>query len=643
MKRLFIALLFFIGASAIAAPADTPDSRLMLVLDGSGSMWGQINGKAKIEIAREVIQDLLKDIKPGTYLGLTVYGHRRKGDCSDIQEVIPTGKVNASAFMAAVKNINPKGKTPMTAAVKQAAESLKYTEESATVVLVSDGEETCNLDPCAVATELEKAGIDFTVHVVGFDVSAKDKKAISQLECLSKNTGGEFFTASNARDLRKALTTAVKKAEAPIQGMLLNAKLTADGSDVDKGLGWDVYEIKADELGKRIRVTYSYNAKPLFRLAPGKYYVTVKSGSARAAKEVEIKADQLTKETLIFNAGRVKMNALLNEGAKPVDRGLGWDVYEVKADELGKRRKVTYSYDAQPLFVLPQGKYLITVRLGSASASKEIEIKADTLIKESIVLGAGKVRARVVLSAGGQAMSRDLGWDVYEASADELGKRKKVTYSYSAEPVFKLIAGKYLLQVKLGSAIARQEVEVKPNEMTDVTLDLKAGRIQMGARLADDKPAIEKGLGWDVYAAADELGKRNKVAYSYSRQPLFVLPEGKYRITVKNGAAMGFKDVDISAGKTAKDVITLNAGRVKIKAVSKAGGTALKVSGWDVYEASADKLGKRQRASYSYSAQPLFILNAGSYSFQVKAGKLKGNITLELKPGETRVTEVLVK
>ena len=53
----------------------------------------------------------------------------------------------------------------------QAAESLRHVEQKATVILVSDGEETCNLDPCQVGRELEAAGVDFTAHVIGFDVA----------------------------------------------------------------------------------------------------------------------------------------------------------------------------------------------------------------------------------------------------------------------------------------------------------------------------------------------------------------------------------------------------------------------------------------------------------------------------------------
>ena len=81
------------------------------------------------------------------------------------------------------------GKTPLSAAVKQAAEALRYTEDKATVVLITDGLETCNADPCALGKELEQSGVDFTAHVVGFGLTADEGR---QVACLAENTGGKY-------------------------------------------------------------------------------------------------------------------------------------------------------------------------------------------------------------------------------------------------------------------------------------------------------------------------------------------------------------------------------------------------------------------------------------------------------------------
>jgi Ca-activated chloride channel family protein len=94
----------------------------------------------------------------------------------------------AMAKQGAVDGISPKGKTPLSESVRRAAAELKYTEEKATVILVSDGEETCNLDPCKVGEELEKQGVDFTAHVIGFSLVKQVQQ--DQLRCLAEKTGG---------------------------------------------------------------------------------------------------------------------------------------------------------------------------------------------------------------------------------------------------------------------------------------------------------------------------------------------------------------------------------------------------------------------------------------------------------------------
>jgi|GEM_PF-1432921 len=191
----------------------TDITNVMIILDASGSMWGQVGGKPKIQIAREVLKDLVPEFGTNIHLGLTAYGHRRKGDCEDIEILIPIGPNNADAIIKKVNTINPKGKTPLSEATRRAAEALKYKEERAIVLLISDGIETCNLDPCEVGAKLAMNGIDFITHVISFDVKKEDQTG---LRCLAENTGGLFLNASNASELRGALLKTVEKVkEAP--------------------------------------------------------------------------------------------------------------------------------------------------------------------------------------------------------------------------------------------------------------------------------------------------------------------------------------------------------------------------------------------------------------------------------------------
>ena len=194
-----------IGGQAQAQPAAPQGpGQSMLVLDASGSMWGQIGGKPKIEIAREAVASMLQSWPASQQLGLMVYGHRSKGNCADIEMLKAPGSVEKAGFQQAVNALQPKGMTPISASVRMAAEQLKFSERKATVILVSDGEETCHADPCALGKELEKLGVDFTAHVVGFDID-KNPKAKAQLQCLASSTGGRYLDAKDAGELNRAL------------------------------------------------------------------------------------------------------------------------------------------------------------------------------------------------------------------------------------------------------------------------------------------------------------------------------------------------------------------------------------------------------------------------------------------------------
>ncbi len=209
---LIVSLLLTASLALPLEPAQQ-EPRIMLVLDASGSMWGKIKGETKIEIARKVIADFLKKLDPNTEIGLVVYGHRSKGDCKDIETLIPIGKSTAGKIIATVNKINPKGKTPLCHAVQHAAKELRHTEMRATVILVSDGIETCDADPCSIGKELAMGGVDFTAHVIGFDVKGEDQVG---LECLAANTGGLFLPAADAGELSAAFAKVVDKAkEAP--------------------------------------------------------------------------------------------------------------------------------------------------------------------------------------------------------------------------------------------------------------------------------------------------------------------------------------------------------------------------------------------------------------------------------------------
>ena len=148
---LVTALILFNGISHLSyAQSDksASASELLLILDASGSMWGQIEGENKISIAKTVLKNLVDELPDDSEVGLIAYGHREKGDCKDIETIVPPGPLDKASINQKIDALNPKGKTPITDSVLMAFDLVKANENATTVILVSDGIETCGGDPC---------------------------------------------------------------------------------------------------------------------------------------------------------------------------------------------------------------------------------------------------------------------------------------------------------------------------------------------------------------------------------------------------------------------------------------------------------------------------------------------------------------
>ncbi len=292
-----LALPASVAAETAQSPAAAaPAAGTILVLDGSGSMWGRIDGEPKISIAQRAIGTLIDALPDEAELGLALYGHRREADCADIEMAVPVAAGAREAIRSAVAAVSPRGKTPLSDAVEAAARALDYENAAATVILVSDGRETCERDPCAVGAALEAAGAGFTAHVVGFDVADEADRA--QLQCLAENTGGRFIAAADAAELTEALAevgfapASAERAitppdpDAPRLDMVFSATDGETGPRMRAGLLWSLTALPGDTA-----VVTGFDAADLrIALAPGFYRTAALrvADGATVSAEVEV-------------------------------------------------------------------------------------------------------------------------------------------------------------------------------------------------------------------------------------------------------------------------------------------------------------------------------------------------------------------
>ncbi|MGG5257920.1 vWA domain-containing protein [Phycicoccus avicenniae] len=197
------------AAPSPAAPAPTPGpaaaSSVLLLLDASGSMKRpDPSGLTKVEAAKKALTGVVRRLPEETRVGLRVYGARvdgggkpTKAACADTRLEVPVGPLDRVALTTAVGRVRAVGETPIALSLEQALDDLGPTGKR-TVVLVSDGEESCVPDPCPVVRRLVGAGIDLRIDTVGFGVGAAARR---QLQCIARAGNGTYYDAADADQL----------------------------------------------------------------------------------------------------------------------------------------------------------------------------------------------------------------------------------------------------------------------------------------------------------------------------------------------------------------------------------------------------------------------------------------------------------
>ncbi|MBF7052555.1 VWA domain-containing protein [Halomonas sp. KAO] len=213
MARFAQPLILLPAVLLLGASPAMADRVSVLVLDASGSMWNRMEGNStRIEVARDVIDEYLQGRNPELPLSVLAYGHNRRGDCGDIEVIATMELQRAETLAEQIRALNPQGMTPIAESLALAAEQIPRTAEAADIILVTDGLETCDGDPCAVAARLAEQGLAIRAHVVGFGLSDEE---IQQLSCVTDQTGGELFQTHSGAELASALYRVEEAAAEP--------------------------------------------------------------------------------------------------------------------------------------------------------------------------------------------------------------------------------------------------------------------------------------------------------------------------------------------------------------------------------------------------------------------------------------------
>ena len=204
--------VFELRAERSGKPALSISKRAVeIVVDASGSMWGQMEGRTKIEIAKQILSGALAWLPIDVQLSLRAYGHqhgREQHDCEDTQLLVAPREGNRDEIRSAVVGLQPKGQTPLAFALAQVPADFGLFHGERAVVLVTDGLESCGEDPVSAARSLQQQG-PVPVHVIGFGLGNESDADLASLRGIAEVSGGKFVRAGNAAELRRALGTTI--------------------------------------------------------------------------------------------------------------------------------------------------------------------------------------------------------------------------------------------------------------------------------------------------------------------------------------------------------------------------------------------------------------------------------------------------
>lgn len=191
-------------ADSAGETADAP-APLVVVVDSSGSMATADAPGPRIDAARNALRTLLGGVGDNAELGLVVYGaHSREEDgpasCADITAPVPLAAVDRAAVTAVTDALTPGGWTPLGDSLTRSAEMLPADGSEQQIIVLSDGESTCEPPPCEVAHGLAERRPGLTISTIGF------RSDVAELACVAEATGGLYVTARNSDQLSARLS-----------------------------------------------------------------------------------------------------------------------------------------------------------------------------------------------------------------------------------------------------------------------------------------------------------------------------------------------------------------------------------------------------------------------------------------------------
>lgn len=260
MKQLFLFILIIFTSCATIIAQEKPNTRILFVFDASNSMNGYWEQKRKMEVATRLLTEALDELQgaEGVELALRVYGHQTKHvpgnqDCDDTELVVPFAPSNNLVISKELERIIPQGTTPIARSLEKAAGDFPDDEDVRNVIiLITDGIEACDEDPCAVSRALQSRGVILKPFIIGIGL---DEKYKSTFECV-----GNYFDASKEESFKEVLDIVITQAlnNTTVQINLLDE----NGDAVERDVPFSLYDSANGQLIYNYVHTINHKGNP---------------------------------------------------------------------------------------------------------------------------------------------------------------------------------------------------------------------------------------------------------------------------------------------------------------------------------------------------------------------------------------------
>jgi hypothetical protein len=248
----------------------------------------------------------------------------------------------------------------------------------------------------------------------------------------------------------------------PVGSLRISATLTDDGTPIESGMIWRVFDAVPEADGKLKLAAKASGGSTEILLAPGEYLVHAAFGRAGATKRVIIE-DKPVEEKLVMDAGGLALNATESTGSAIAPFKLKFSIYEVEAAADGERRLIVGGVAAGTVVRLNSGAYHIVSSYGSVNAimRTDVRVEAGVVTEATVQHRAAEVILKLVSAKGGEALA-DTSWSVFTESGELLFE------SVGAYAPVVLAEGTYSAVAKHRNKIFEREIEIKSGQNGEV-------------------------------------------------------------------------------------------------------------------------------------------------------------------------------